>query len=185
MMIRGKNIKVEMKKNKDLSASEREMINDARVEEWGEGERKDFKRDYEPETLWFFVKKQKRIVAVGGLRPIQLHYQGILYHLKGICSVISLEKGKGYGKFLISSLIDYSGKNGKTLLGFTTQTEFFKKAGLNTKKDFIKRFVYRNPVTHEKIEDKEGDGIYYAGKDGFIKKILSTQSKILIEIPHW
>ena len=82
-------------------------------------------------------------------------------------------------------MTDYLKKKGKTGLGFTLKSDFFKKVGLNIKKSFIKRFVYRNPDTKEEIMDNDGDGIYYNGKDNFIKKVLSNKSIIYIDIPFW
>ncbi len=178
-------IRVEIIKNKNLSKAEKDIINNARAREWEKGERKDFGKDYEPDTEWFFVKRGNKIVSLGGLRPIKIKYLGKTYNIGGICNTISLEKDKGFGTILISFMIDYSHRTGKTLLGFTTQTEFFKKAGLNTKKDFIKRFVYINPKTKEKVYDDVGDGIYYNGKDNFVKKVLLTKSPVYINIQHW
>lgn len=106
------------------------------------------------------------------------------YQIGGICSTISLIKGKGYGKILISTMIDYANKTGKTILGFTTQTEFFKRVGLKTEKNFVKRFVYVKP-DGEKVYDDTGDGIYYEGKDKFISKVLKTKKPVYIGVLHW
>ncbi len=179
------NLKLEVIKNKNLTNHQKGIINKARIKEWGVKEKKNFSKDYEPETLWFFVKKKNKVVSLGGLRPIKIRYLGKDYNIMGICSIISLEKGKGYGKILISFMIDYAKRTGKTLLGFTTETGFFKKAGLETKKGLTKRFVYLNPKTKEKVYDDEGNGIYYNGKDNFIKKVLSTKSPIYINVLHW
>jgi GrpB-like predicted nucleotidyltransferase (UPF0157 family)/shikimate kinase len=178
-------IKIETKLNKNLSKSDKTIINNARVAEWGEENRKDFKKDYEPNTLWFFVKDNGKIVSLGGLRPIHINYLGKYYNILGICCINSIVKGKGYGSILIKGMIDYSKKTGKTLLGFTVATEFFRKAGLGTEKDFVKRFVYKNPKTGKEIIDNEGDGIYYEGNDNFIKKVLSTKDIVYIDILHW
>jgi len=178
-------IKVEIKENKHLTRADKDLINTNRVKEFGKGEVKDFKKDYEPKTLWFFVKDNGKVVALGGLRPIAVKYLGKTYNLGGICSIISIIKGKGYGKILMSFMADYSERTGKTLLGFTGKTEFFKKAYFDTKKDFIKRFVYKNPKTGEEIIDNDGDGIYYGGKDKFISKVLSGKKPVYINVLHW
>ncbi|MAH51694.1 hypothetical protein CMI37_38105 [Candidatus Pacearchaeota archaeon] len=180
-----KDVKIEIVKNKNLTKTEKDAINKARVDDWGEKNRRDFKKHYEPDTLWFFVKKGKKIVSIGGLRPIKIKYLGKTYNIKGICSTISVVRMKGYGRVMVAFIINYSRKTGKTLLGFTGKTEFFKKVGLGTKKDFIKRFVYVNPKTKEKIYDSDGDGIYYDGKDKLISKILKTKSPVYIGVEHW
>jgi hypothetical protein len=178
-------MKIETKKNKNLSRTEKEVINNVRIREGGEGERKDFERDYEPDTEWFFVKDDGKIVSLGCLRPIKISYHGEKYDIFGICSIFSVEKGKGYGRILIKSMIDYMKKKRKSGLGFTGKTEFFRKVGLGTEKDFIRRFVYKNPKTGAEVIDNDGDGIYLEGKDKFISKVLSNKSIVYINILHW
>ncbi len=177
-------IYVKIVKNKNLTKEQRDIINNGRVSNWGESAKKDFSKDYEPETLWFFIKKKNKIVSFGGIRPLKAKYLGKIYNIGGICSTISLEKGKGYGKILVAFMIDYAIKKDKTLLGFTGQTEFFKKANLGTKKNFIRRFVWVKP-NGEEIYDNDGDGIYYEGKDKFISKVLKTKSPVFINVEHW
>ncbi len=178
------NISVDIVKNKDLTRKQKEIINKSRVKEFGKDEKKDFSKDYEPNTLWFFVKYKKKVVSLGGLRPVKIKYNNKLYNILGICSIVSLIKKKGYGKFLMSFMIDYSRRTGKTLLGFTGQTKFFGKVGLGTKKDFIKRFVYIKP-SGEKVYDRDGDGIYYEGKNKIISKILKGKNPVYIFVLHW
>jgi hypothetical protein len=119
------------------------------------------------------------------LRPISIVYLGVKYNIFGVCSILSIKKGKGYGRILISSMIKYAKKTGKTLLGFTLKAGFFKKAGLKIKKNFVKRFIYKNPKTGKEIIDDDGDGLYLNGKDNFIKKVLSNKSKVYIDILYW
>ena len=179
-----KEIILKIIKNKNLPKEQKEMINNSRLKEWGEGII-NFNKDYEPDAKWFFIKKENKIVSFASLRPIKISYLGKRYNILGICSVISIERGKGYGKILISFIIKYFKENKKTGLGFTEKTEFFKKAGLETKKDFIKRFIYKNLKTGKEIIDNRGDGIYYNGKDNFIKTVLSNKNPVYININHW
>ncbi len=179
-----KKIQIEIIKNQNLTKKQKEIINKARVKLWGKENKKDFSKDYEPKTLWFFVKDKDKIVSFGGIRPIKTKYNKKEYSIGGICSTISLEKGKGYGTILMNAMENYSKKTGKTLLGFTTQTKFFKKAGTRTKKDLIKRFIFLKK-NGEKIYDNEGDGIYYDGKDRLISKIIKTKSPAYIFVEHW
>ncbi len=178
-------ITIETKKNKNLSKAEKDLINKHRIKEFGKSEAKDFKKNYEPNTEWFFVKEDGRIVSLLGLRPIKVKYLGKTYNIGGICSLISIKKKLGYGRILIRNLLTYLRKTKKSALGFTHLTEFCRKVGLGTKKDFIKRFVYINPKTGEKVIDEDGDGVYYNGKDNLIKKMLSTKRTAYIEVIHW
>jgi len=180
------NIYVEIVKNKDLSRKEMNLMNNARMKEWNAEGKRYFSRDYEAETRWFFVKrgKSQKIVSFGGIRPIKIKYLGKEYKIGGICSTVSIEKGKGYGGVMIGAMINYSKKTGKTILGFTTQTPFFKKAGLMTRKGFIKRFVYVDKFGKKTFDD-EGDGVYYEGKDKFISRVMKTKNPVYITVLHW
>lgn len=177
-------MRVEKILNKNLSPYQKSLINKARIKEWGRGEKKSFKKDFEPNTKWFFIKEKSKVVALGGLRPIELIYKNKSYNILGICSMIALEKGKGYGKILTQEMIKYSKKMGKTILGFTKKAKIFEKCGLKTKKDFIKRFVWMNK-NGEKVLDDDGDGIYYEGKDKFVSKVLKNKGMVEIPVEFW
>ncbi|MBS3083168.1 hypothetical protein J4423_00015 [Candidatus Pacearchaeota archaeon] len=181
-----KNLSVEIIKNKDLTNKHKMIINHARVSHWGEAQRKDFSKDYEPNTLWFFIKNKGNVVSLGGIRPIKVRYLGKNLHIGGICSTISMEKRKGYGKIMISYMIDYSLKTGKTIIGFTGEKnlKIFEKTGLRVKKDFIRRFVWTKP-NGEPFYDNDGHGVYYEGKDRFITKLLKTKNYVYINVIHW
>ncbi len=176
---------IEIKKVKELTQAEKSFINKNRLKEFGRGAIINFKKDYEPNTLFFFVRDGREVVAFVGLRPIRINYLGRCYRIRGICSLISVKKRKGYGRILIGALLSYLKKTGESALGFTHQTEFCQKAGLGVKKGFIKRFIYKNPKTGEEVVDTDGDGVFYNGRDNFIKRVLSTKSKVYIPVPHW
>ncbi|MFH0808191.1 MAG: hypothetical protein V1888_01075 [archaeon] len=177
-------MEIDLVRNRYLSEKEKAAINDARVANWGEGALKDFDEDYESDTLWIFVRDEGKIVSLGGMRPIEINYLGKCYNIFGICSTISVVRGKGYGKVMIGGMLDYIKQTGKSALGFTTQTEFFVKAGFKAEKDFIKRFVWVKG-NGERVLDNEGDGIFWNGKDGFLKRVLESDSLVEIGIEHW
>lgn len=178
-------ITIESKKIKELSSSEMNLMNKGRIINFGKDTFKDWKKNYPLNSEVIFVKNKNNIVSFLVLRPIKINYLKTNYNIYGICSVISFEKGRNYGRILISATISFLQEKKKSALGFTNKTIFFNKAGLGTKKNFIKRFVYINPKTKEKIYDDDGDGIFYNNKDNFIQKVLSTKSIVEIPIIHW
>jgi hypothetical protein len=184
-------ITIEIIKDKDLPKKYMDVMNKGRVGEWGEKNRKNFKKDYWPGAKFFFVKEGKEIVAFGALRDVTINYLGKKYKILGICNIISVVKGKGYGKMLIQAMIKYLKAKGKTGLGFTDQTRFYEKAGLKSKKSFTWRFASKNPKTGEiKFDSGDCDGIYIEGKDNLIKKVLSTKGTGYywlpdVKDPHW
>lgn len=177
-------ITVEIVKNKNLTKKQKDTINRGRIKEFGKDNKKDFSKDYEPETLWFFVMNKKKIVSLGGIRPVEVKYLGKKYKIGGVCSTISFVKKKGYGKIMVSFMIDYSRRTGKTILGFTGKTKFFEKAYMGIKKDFIKRFVWIKK-DGKKIYDNDGDGVYYEGKDKLISKVLKGKESAEIFVEFW
>ena len=179
-------VSLEIVKNKDLSKKQKEVINHARVSHWGEVQKRNFSKDYEPDTLWFFIKNKKKVVSLGGIRPIKAEYLGKKYDIGGICSTISLVKKKGYGRYMVHALIDYSIKTGKSIVGFTAKEnlKIFSKTGLQIKEDFIRRFIQIKP-NGEKFYDNDGHGIFYNGKDDFISKVLKTKSPVYVFVEHW
>jgi len=186
-------ITIEIIKHNELPKKYEVLMNKWRKKEFGLNEIKDFKKDYLPGAIFFFVKDKKEIVAFGGLRKITIDYLGKKYNILGICNIVSIKKGKGYGQLLISAMISYLKKRGKTGVGFCSKniSKFYGKAGLKVVRNLTQRFVWKNPRTGEtKIDEEGGDGIYIEGKDKFIQKILSTKGLAyyyLLDIkkPHW
>ncbi len=168
-------------------------MNKWRKKEFGRKAIKNFKKDYFPGAKFFFVKAGKEIVAFGGLRKVIIEYLGRKYVIGGICNIVAIKKGEGFGKVLISAMIKYLKKTKKTGLGFCDRkiTRFYAKAGLKTKQGLCDRFALKNPQTGEiRFDTEGGDGLYLDGKDHLIKKILSTKSTAYyflpdISMPHW
>jgi hypothetical protein len=187
-------ITIEIIKDKYLSRSQMTLMNKWRVKEFGLENFKNFKKDYWPGARFFFVKDSGKVVSFGGLRDVRIRYLGKKYSILGICNIISVIKGKGYGKIVIQAMMDYSKRTGKTLLGFCEKknSKFYGKAGLKIGKDLDRRFILKNPKTDEEKGDKGADGIYYDGKDRLIKKVLSTKGTGYYWLPdvdkgepHW
>jgi hypothetical protein len=187
-------MKVEMIFGKDLSEKRFAFIRKSRKEQYGNADQRFQKRDHKG-TIFFFVKENQKVVAMGALRKIGMVLEGKEYDIFGIAGILSLKKGTGYGKVLIESMVSYLKKTNKTGLGFCGRKNkiFYGKAGLKYKNLLGKRFALRNPKNGEtKFEEPEdiGDGIYYEGKDEFISKLLKTKSVGYywlprIGDPHW
>lgn len=180
------NITIKTKKGKELSKKEKTLINKSRVKEYGDGII-DFKN--KSNSIVFFVKDKNKIVSFGMLNPIKITYLKKTYNILGIGQILSLKKGKGYGKILIQSIIKYLKKKGKTGIGFCggDHMPFYEKGGLKTKMDLINKFRYKNPKTGKIIKDDEGGGgsMYYNGKDNFVNKIISKKALAYSNIDFW
>jgi len=161
-------------------------MNIHRKKEFGPKEAYDLKKE-ESDSTFFIVKDNNKIVAFGLLKSITINYLGKKYGILGFRSGIAIIKGQGYGTILMKIMIEECRKKEKTGLGFCLRRniKFFEKCGLQTEKSLIKRFIYRNPSTKKVKKDNIGDGVYYNGKDNFVRKVLSTKSRVYTNIPFW
>lgn len=176
---------MKIKKGKDVSKRYFDLMNSQRVKEWG-SEATPFKKKDFLDANFFFLEKDKRVLAFGMLWPLKVSYLGKGYDILGIKGIFSVEKKKGYGKKIIGAMIEFLEERKKTGVGFCGAkiTSFYEKSGLKTEKDFIKRFVYVKE-NGEKVYDDDGDGIYFEGKDGFVSKVLKGKSPVYIGVEHW
>jgi len=179
-------IRIEMKSNKVISRFENDLMNKFKSKEYGrKHKRKDFRKDY-PDSVFFFVKGKGKITAFGTFRRLTLEFKCKRYRIFGICNILTIQRGKGYGKILIKAMIKHLKRTGKTGLGFciSKNMKFYKKSGMSIKKEFIRRVVYKNPKG--KLEpEKNADGFYYEGKDKLITKILSGKSIAYTDLKDW
>ena len=186
-------MKTEIIKGKDISQKQIDFINKSRIKQYG----KDinlFSKKQQKDAVFFFVEDDNKIGSLGLLMDIKMNYLGKNYSIRGIGGILSIEKGKGYGKILINAMVDYLEKTGKTGLGFCSEenSKFYEKAGLKTSKNLNLRFEMKNPKTGETEKDPDGGctGIYYNGKDNLISKVLKTKSIGYywfpgLNEPHW
>lgn len=179
------NIQIISKKVEDLSSSDIKFMNNARIKEYGKKEVVDFKKE-DINGEFIFVKDKGKVVAFGMMKPIKLELNSKNYVIYGIGRGMAIEKGKGYGKILNKARISKLKKTGKTGVAFTSRHNigFFEKAGYKIKKNGIRRFVYKNPEG-KLISDKDGDMVYYEGKDKLISKLLKSRNKAIVFSDFW
>ena len=169
---------------KDLSKNDIETINKARLEKFGSTAIINPQSDNEDWTkIYFLAKNENRLVAFGRLHDVKVIFKNEIYDIFGIATVASIEKGKGYGKMLMTAMQNYIQKKGKTGLGFCNKaiTPFYEKCNLGVIVKGQKRFYHpTSPRFHN------SDVIYVAGKDNLIEKMLQHPSEIAkISRPHW
>ena len=178
-----------------MSKKELDFINKIRVDEFGRKGVIDFTKNSRKGAIMFFVREKEKVVSIGMLLPIKINYLDKKYDILGIASIISVEKGKGYGLTLMGEIVKYIKSKRKTGLGFCGRRllKFYERCGLKSEKRFGIRFALKDPKTGKiKFEAKNdiGDGIYYEGKDKFISKVLRTKSVGYywvpnLKHPHW
>lgn len=136
--------------------------------------------------VFFLLQARDKILAMGQLLPIEpVVFNNETFSLLGIGGIIANEKGKGFGKQIITAIRDYLKLHDKTGLGFCEPKNqgFYEKSGLSVNSTSIKQFIYRRGG--KDITDQAGHYIIYQNSsDHFMKKVLlNTDKEILIPTP--
>ncbi|MDO8610558.1 MAG: GNAT family N-acetyltransferase [bacterium] len=166
-----------IKKNgSELTDSELAQINDALLRE--------FKvslpsRDQLKDRLFFLLKQGNTILAMGALLEVRpVIFDEKEYVIYGFVNVVANEKGKGYGKQVITAMKEYLTTYDKTGLGFCmlNNKRFYEKCGFNIETTSTQRFVYTKGA--ERITNQDGQIIFYQdSSDNFMKKVLAKPEK--------
>jgi len=180
-------MKIEIRNVSSLSKPEIELMNVWMKKEFGQRYVRKFKEYYPGDAKCFFVMDKKDIVAFGILNPVVADCLGKKYNIFGMGDIITIRRGEGYGRILLVAMIKYLKKTGRTGLGFCARKNlpFYEKVGLGTKRDLMGRFRYRNPKTGRLTPRKNGDGIFYNGKDGLIDKIFEGKLRVYLDVKLW
>lgn len=165
-----------IKQGSTLSNEELNQINDSLNREFTFSSQP---REFLKDRLFFLLKDKDRIIAFCALADVKpVIFNNEEFSLKGVVHVVSNIKGKGYGRKVIISMMEYLRLEGVTGIGFThTKNKgFYEKCGCVFPSAHTDRFVAK---TGEKNED--GQIIFYIdGKDYFMEKVLANPNENII-----
>lgn len=185
------NIKIEIKKGKELTKKQLDTINFFRKKEFGSKKPIAPSQDNEDWNKEYFMlcDENENLLAFGRLHEIEVEVTGKKHNILGIATIISALKGKGYGKILMLGMKEYILGTGKTAIGFCNSSisEFYKKAGYTILPSSGERFLYRDSYNNL-IPSKYGndDVIALEGKDKLIETITSNPNAIVyMGRKHW
>jgi len=180
-------LEIEIKEGNKLNQDELNIINYWRKKEfnsdteWNETNKKSFYDD-----IVFLLKNGEEILAFGRLRPISVYKEEEKLDIWGIATIVSTERGKGYGKELMRAIRKYIEKNKKTSIGFCGEknTVFYEKCGFGILKDGQKHFVYVDDS--DKLQFEQGDVFYLKGYDNLADLLLKDDKSVFKHyVPHW
>ncbi|CAN5178656.1 hypothetical protein BH11PAT1_BH11PAT1_3040 [soil metagenome] len=178
-------VKIFIKHGTQLSPKELEEINSAKAREW---QIPPMQKSEQESALFFLLKnEQDAILAQGEIIEINdIVFHNESFSILGIGGVVANEKGKGYGREIMTVIKNYIIKHKKTGVGFTRKVEFYEKCGFSIDTESKKRFVYMKDgkrMTHETDECI----VFLDGKDTFMEKIAAypDQDVILPISPQW
>ena len=128
------------------------------------------------DRLYFLVveTETEKLLASGFLKPISPVICNLgTFSFFNIAGIISNEKGKGYGKQLMSAIRDHLTAHDTIGLGFCfpRNQRFYEKCGLTVETRFTHRFIYRNG---QQRLTAEGQFLLYQDRnDHFLEQVLA------------
>ena len=176
-------MKVEIKRGKELSGDELLVINEGRQREFASKDPiKPVPSNVNWEAVFFLVKADMdQVLAFGKLHAIEVIFQGVTYPVWCISTLVSLDKGKGYGRRILKEMENYLRTQEETALGFceTELLSFYQKCGVEflTKEDNQFFYVTKNGKQINDPNIVPGEVIFIWGKDGLMEKIMASKDK--------
>lgn len=174
---------VEVMFGKSLSVEDLKVINQARLKEFGSTSViKPVEGGDDWEKPYFLARVNNKIVSFARLHSVVVEFEEEKYEVLGIATMISLEKGKGYGKILMQKMGQYIHEQRKTAIGFCNGevSGFYESCGLSILKDGKKRFIHFENGDQITSRFPEGDVIYANGDDRFMDKVIQQFDKQVI-----
>lgn len=155
-----------------LSAFEKEQINEAVLREFNVGQSPE---DEMALRLFFFLKDGEKILAMGALMKTEpVEFNGEIFTLWAFVNVIANQKGVGYGKQVVTSMVEYLHKHDLTGIGFCMPKNrgFYEACGLTINTNETHRFIQHKDGNT--FTNQDGQFIFYLdGKDRFMEKVMA------------
>lgn len=165
--------KIIIKDGSELTESEIAQIKEAVQREFKVGFNSD---DHDSDKLFFLLKNEDEILSMGALWEVKpVIFDGENFTIHAFLNVISNIKSKGYGKQVISTMLDYLKEHNFTGFGFTMlkNTGFYEKCGFDIESGSTQRFVYTKDG--ERITNQDGQVIFFLdNSDEFMKKVIAN-----------
>ena len=157
------------------------QLNDIWKKEFGTKPMNPKKRDFNT-TFFILFNPEGEVLSVGQLFPVKIVFLGKSYDIQAIGGIVSLIKGKGYGKILMIGIKKYLNENDMIGIGFCGRknSKFYRKCGFNVAKDLVKRFVQKS-----KKGDEGDDDVLYFDKTNLMKKVLDHGEEYVFVPFHW
>ena len=177
-------MKITVIKGKDISSKKIKEIKEIWDDAFG-GTHLTVRKSFSNNIFFILEDSKNMILAVGRLIPIKIDFLNTNYNIFGSADLVSVVKGKGYGKKIKKAQIKYI--KDKTMIGFCERknSPFYRKCGLKIAENLVKRFIYIDSKGKEIKNTLDNDLLYLNGKDNFMKKVLNSNEKVIIPIIHW
>ena len=138
---------------------------------------------------FFILYEKNKILSTGRLRLIEsINFKGKDYKIQGISDIVSVEKGKGYGKKIMAAMKKHLDKNRQVGIGFCKKenSEFYKKCGFGIAPGLVRRFSFiekNGKISQNKLDQ---DVIFSSRGKRLINDIIKNpKEKILSSKSSW
>jgi hypothetical protein len=180
-------MQVTVRKGKDVPFKERKSIHRLAHDIWGEGVAyKPPSSEHRSEVIFITVKDTAgKLLSTCLLEPVFVRFRNKRYKLWGISDVISVIKGKGYGKLVMEHMCNYIKDQNVTAVGFCARynTKFYVKCNLDIAKNEVRRFIHKKKDGTLVKDSGDVDVVYLDGRNKFMKEFLAHK-KDIVWIPH-
>lgn len=174
---------------RELTNQELHVINQARQDEFASRNPITPQPNNEDwDKLYFLTYDKARFVAFGRLHTILVTFFGYHGTLLGIATIISLEKGQGYGKLLMKSMVMHIQSTQQTAIGFCdpSVSEFYKKCGLKVLSGGNRFVAFRDNYGNDiPARYPTNDLLYISGSDHLIEQALQSNIPIIAFRSPW
>ncbi len=131
---------------------------------------------------FFLVREADQLTAFGRLHTVPVEFQGNRHTILGVAGIVAIQRGRGYGKILMSRMKEYIDESGQTAIVFCDPkvTAFYEKCGYSILPNGIQQFNFLDSE-HQAIPSqcKDKDVLYIDGDDHLAKQLLLHPDKHL------
>lgn len=163
-------VRVEQKSGSDLGTGVLEEINKAKNREFGDDP---LTENELQDSIFFLLYADDKLAAFGRLFSIDgVKFEGKDYSLYGINGIVSLEKGKGYGRQVMNAMSNYLVSRDRSAIGFCRPEVrgFYEKCNYLLDVDTVPQFRFPVEFGKESLNDDD-TVVYYEGFDGLMAKL--------------
>lgn len=174
---------LEIKAGKDLTPNELEVINLGRKTAFGSEDLIEPRPENVDWLASFFIlnDESKKILVFAKLHQIKVVFQDVTYPTLCISTLVSLDRGKGYGCSLLQDVRRYLGEQNQTAFAFCESEliPFYKKCGFEVLAREENKFYYlqKNGRIISNPNIVPGEVVVVRGKDGLMEKVLASTDK--------
>jgi hypothetical protein len=180
---------IQIKKGKELTSTELELMNKARVVHFNSKNAIQPLPDNEDWEKLYFLKytDSGELGAFARYHNVLITFNGINYEVLGSATLIALIPSKSYGADVKKEMIKYAKEKDKTSIGFCNPklSGYYKSLGCGIIIDGAQRF-YQKQTDGNLKQFQDGDVLYINGADNLITEILQNPTlPVICNRYHW